>query len=57
MSKRRRVVSASSAALVVSGCMLTVPLAGWAQMEEIVVTTRKIGEHSGRPHRGRRDYI
>lgn len=44
MAKARCLVSASSAALVVSGFMLSVPLAGWAQIEEIVVTTRKKSE-------------
>jgi len=29
---------------MVSGCLLAVPLVGWAQLEEIVVTTRKIAE-------------
>ena len=45
MSKARSLVSASSAALVASGFMLTAPLAGWAQIEEIVVTTRKKSEN------------
>ncbi|MFQ5635472.1 MAG: TonB-dependent receptor [Gammaproteobacteria bacterium] len=45
MSKTRCLVSASSAALVVSGFMLSVPLVGWAQLEEIVVTTRKKTEN------------
>jgi len=45
MSKTRCLISASSAALVVSGFMLAVPLVGWAQLEEIVVTTRKKTEN------------
>lgn len=45
MSKTRCLVSASSAALVVSGFMLAVPLVGWAQLEEIIVTTRKKTEN------------
>jgi iron complex outermembrane receptor protein len=45
MSKSRGLVGASSAALVVSGLMLAVPVPGWAQLEEIVVTTRKKTEN------------
>jgi iron complex outermembrane receptor protein len=41
MSNSRCLVSVSSAALVVTGMMLTIPRVGWAQIEEIVVTTRK----------------
>jgi outer membrane receptor protein involved in Fe transport len=37
----RSLVSVSSAALVLSGISLLIPQDGWAQMEEIVVTTRK----------------
>jgi len=45
MAKSSCVVSASSAALVASGFLLTVPITGWAQLEEIVVTTRKKSEN------------
>jgi len=41
MSKSRCLVSLSRAAMVASGLLLTVPVTGWAQIEEIVVTTRK----------------
>ena len=41
MFNTRCLVSVSSAALVVTGIMLTIPRVGWAQIEEIVVTTRK----------------
>jgi outer membrane receptor protein involved in Fe transport len=41
MSNSRCLVSVSSAALVIAGMLLTVPRTGLAQIEEIVVTTRK----------------
>lgn len=41
MSMSRCLVSVSSTALVISGMLLTIPRTGWAQIEEIVVTTRK----------------
>lgn len=41
MSKSRCLIGASSAALIVSGMLLSVPLTGWAQIEEIVVSTRR----------------
>lgn len=45
MSKSRCLVGANSAALIVSGMLLSVPLAGWAQIEEIVVSTRRTDEN------------
>jgi outer membrane receptor protein involved in Fe transport len=37
-------VSARGAALAIAGLTLAVPLTGWAQIEEILVTTRKVAE-------------
>ena len=45
MSKSRSLAGATSAALAVSGFLLAAPLAGWAQFEEFVVTTRKKEEN------------
>ncbi|MBT8444738.1 MAG: TonB-dependent receptor plug domain-containing protein, partial [Gammaproteobacteria bacterium] len=45
MAKFGRVVGISSPAMVVSGLLLLAPLTAWAQIEEIVVTTRKIAEN------------
>jgi len=45
MSKFGRVVGTSSAAMVVSGLSLLAPLTAWAQLEEIIVTTRKVSEN------------
>ncbi|MBT77880.1 MAG: hypothetical protein CL798_06790 [Chromatiales bacterium] len=44
MFKARCLVGASSAALIVSGILAAVPLAGWAQIDEIVVSTRRKSE-------------
>lgn len=45
MSKSRILVGANSAALILSGMLLSVPLTGWAQIEEIVVSTRRKAEN------------
>ncbi|MGI9343232.1 MAG: TonB-dependent receptor [Gammaproteobacteria bacterium] len=45
MSKRSCPTSASGAAWALSALVFATPLAGWAQMEEIVVTTRKVAEN------------
>ena len=45
MSKFGCLVSTSGAALAVSGLTLLAPLSAWAQIEEIVVTTRKVAEN------------
>ena len=45
MSKTSCPTSASGAAWAISALVLAMPLAGWAQMEEIVVTTRKVAEN------------
>ncbi|NND36335.1 MAG: TonB-dependent receptor [Gammaproteobacteria bacterium] len=45
MSKSTSLVGATSATLIVSGLMLAMPLTGWAQFEEMVVTTRKKEEN------------
>ena len=41
MFKSRCYVGATSVALFVSGMLAAVPITGWAQIDEIVVTTRK----------------
>ncbi len=45
MFKSRCLIGTSSAALIVSGMLLSVPIAGWAQIEEIVVSTRRKEEN------------
>ncbi|MBT8443750.1 MAG: TonB-dependent receptor, partial [Gammaproteobacteria bacterium] len=45
MPNTDRLVSARGAALAIAGLTLACPLAGWAQIEEIVVTTRKVAEN------------
>ena len=45
MSQTKDMISTGSAALVIFGFMLSIPLTTWAQMEEVVVTTRKKAEN------------
>jgi len=45
MSQTRYVIGASTVALLISGVAVTLPLASWAQPEEVIVTTRKKAEN------------